>query len=100
MQPENYRCSQEINQYYRKAIIAKKKNKETFLNQLKNKNEDYSGSHILGKINKKRLTHRDVLINFFKFKDKGGINHQTVQAIHNTIHTQTHTKTPSLFEGL
>ena len=24
MQPENYRCSQEINQYYRKAIIAKK----------------------------------------------------------------------------
>lgn len=32
MQPENYRCSQEINQYYRKAIIAKKKNKENFLN--------------------------------------------------------------------
>ena len=68
--------------------------------ELKNKNEDYSGSHILGEINKKRLTHRDVLINFFKFKDKGGKNHWTVQAIHNTIHTQTHTKTPSLFEGL
>lgn len=63
MQPENYRCSQEINQYYRKAIIAKKE--ENVLNQLKNKNEDHSGSHILGKVNKKRLTYRDVLIIFF-----------------------------------
>lgn len=30
MQPENYRCSQEINQYYRKAIIAKKRIKKNF----------------------------------------------------------------------
>ena len=26
MKPENYRCYQEINQYYTKTIIAKKKN--------------------------------------------------------------------------
>ena len=56
-----------------------------------NKNEDHSGSHIPGKVNKKRLTHRDVLINFFKFKDKGvKKNYWTLQAIHNTTHTQTH----------
>ena len=60
---ENYRWSQEINQNYRKSSYNKKKRK--ILNWLKNKDEDQSGSHVAGKINKKKLTHRDVLLKFF-----------------------------------